>query len=86
MAANMGKHLVTGSGRAIAQAVSRRLPTAAARVRAQVRSCGIRGERSGSGARFFRVLWFPLPILLPPTATHSSSSIIRGWYNRPISG
>jgi hypothetical protein len=31
-------------GRAIAQAVSRWLLTAAARVRAQVRSCGIRGE------------------------------------------
>jgi hypothetical protein len=30
-------------GRAIAQAVSRRLPTAAARVRVQVRSCGICG-------------------------------------------
>jgi hypothetical protein len=31
----------TGRGRAIAQAVSSRLPTAAARVRAQVSSCGI---------------------------------------------
>jgi hypothetical protein len=27
-----------------------------------------------------------LPILNPPTAPHSSSSIIRGWYNRPLSG
>jgi arylamine N-acetyltransferase len=51
-------------GRAIAQAVSRRLPTAAARTRAQVRSCRI-------GAGFLQVLWFPLPILIPPTAhTH----------------
>jgi hypothetical protein len=32
------------AGRAIAQAVSRRLPTASARIRAQVRSCGICGE------------------------------------------
>jgi hypothetical protein len=35
------------NGRAIAQAASRRLPTAAARVRSQVRSCGICGGQSG---------------------------------------
>jgi hypothetical protein len=35
-------------GRAITQAVSRRLPAAAARVRAQVRSCGICGGQSGT--------------------------------------
>jgi hypothetical protein len=73
-------------GRAIAQAVSRRLPTAAARVRVQVRSCGICDGQSDTGAGFFRVFRFPLPILIPPTAPLSSSSIIRGWYNRPISG
>jgi hypothetical protein len=39
-------------GRAIAQEVSRWLPTSAARVRAQVRSCGIRGGQSGTGADF----------------------------------
>jgi hypothetical protein len=33
---------------------------------------------------FLRVLRFPLPII-PPTAPHSAS-IIRGWYNRPVSG
>jgi hypothetical protein len=71
-------------GRAMAQAVSRWLPTAVARVRSQVKSCGIRGGQSGTGARFLRVLRFPLPILIPPTAPHSS--IIRDWYNRPNSG
>jgi hypothetical protein len=65
---------------------SRCLPTAAARVRTQIRSRGICGGQSGNGASFLRVLRFPLPILIPPTAPHSSSSIIRGWYNRPVSG
>jgi hypothetical protein len=43
-------------GRDIAQAISRRLPTAAALVRAQVTSCGIRGGQSGTGPGFLRVL------------------------------
>jgi hypothetical protein len=48
---------VTG-GRAVAQAVRRWLPTAAARVR--VRSeCGFCGGQSGTGAGFLRVLWSP---------------------------
>jgi hypothetical protein len=75
-------------GRAVAEAVSRRLPTAEARVRSQVKSCGICGGQSGTGVGFLRVLRFPLPILIPATApcSSSSSSTIRGWYNRPISG
>jgi hypothetical protein len=73
-------------GRAVAQAVSRRLPTEAARVRAQVKSCAICGGQSGTGAGFLRVLRFPLPIPIPPTAPHSSSSIIRGCYNKSVNG
>jgi hypothetical protein len=66
---------------------SRRLPTTVARVRAQVRSCGICGGQSDTRAGFLRVLHFPLPVLIPPTVPHSSSSsIIRDWYNRPFSG
>jgi hypothetical protein len=49
-------------------------------VRTQVRSCGICGGQSGTGARF------PLPILNPLTAPPSSQSIVRGWNNRSDSG
>jgi hypothetical protein len=73
------------SGSAIAQAISSRLLTATARVRARTRSCGICGGQSDTGTGFLRVLRFPLPILIPPSAPRSSS-IIRGWCNRPISG
>jgi hypothetical protein len=72
------------SGRAIAQAVSHWLLTAAARVRAQVRSCGSCGAQGGMAAGFLRVLRLPLPIFIPPVAPQSPSSIIWGWYNRPI--
>jgi hypothetical protein len=58
-------------GRAIAQAVSRWLPTAAARVRSRVWSSGICGGQSGAGAGFLRVLWFPLPIFIPPNSPSS---------------
>jgi hypothetical protein len=71
--------------RAIAQAVSHLLSTAAARVRDQGRSCGICGGQSGTGEGLLRVLRFPLPIFIPPTAPRLSF-IIRGWYNRLFSG
>jgi hypothetical protein len=66
------------------QTVSHWLPTLAAWVRAQAKSCGICDGQSGTGAGFLRVLQFPLPILIPSTAPYSS--IIRGWYNMPNSG
>jgi hypothetical protein len=72
-------------GRAISQAVSHRLSTTVPRVRARTRSCGICGGQSCTRAGFLPVLRFPLPILIPPTAPHSSSTI-RSWYNKPVSG
>jgi hypothetical protein len=63
------------------------LPIAAARAWTKVMSCGICSGQSGTGLGFLQVLLFPVPILISPTAPHSSSSsIIRGWYNRSISG
>jgi hypothetical protein len=76
--------LVSAQGRAAAQAVSRWLPTAPARVRALVRSCRIFGGQSSISAGFIPVLRFPLPIFIPPTAPQTPSSIIWGWYNRPV--
>jgi hypothetical protein len=51
-------------GLAVAQVVSRWLPTAAARVRVRA-ACGVCGGKSGIGACFLRVLRFPLPIIPP---------------------
>jgi hypothetical protein len=66
-------------GHAIAQAVSRWLPTAATRVC----STEICGGQSGAGAGFLRILQIPTPIFIPPIAPQSPSPIIWGWYNRP---
>jgi hypothetical protein len=57
-------------GRAIAEAVSRWLPTSAARVQSRVWSSGICGGHSGVGAGFLRVLRFPLPFI-PPNSPSS---------------
>jgi hypothetical protein len=64
-------------GRAIAQAVSRWLPIAAARVRARVSQVGCGGQ-GGAGAGFLRVLRFPLPIFIPPNSPSSSQSAGAG--------
>jgi hypothetical protein len=50
--------------RAVAQAVSRWLPTSPARVRVRA-ACGMCGGQSGTGAGFLRVLRFPLSIIPP---------------------
>jgi hypothetical protein len=59
-------------GRSIAQAVSRWLPTAAARVRARIWQVGCDGQ-SGAGAGFLRVLRFHLPIFISPNSPASPS-------------
>jgi hypothetical protein len=46
-------------GRAIGQEASRRFPTPAARVRAQVKSCGIYGGKLALGQVFFEYFGFP---------------------------
>jgi hypothetical protein len=60
-------------GRAIAQAVSRRLPTAAARVQTRVGMWDFVMDKSGARAGFLRELRFPLPIFIPLCSPQSSS-------------
>jgi hypothetical protein len=61
----------TTVGRALAQVVRRRLPTAMSRVRSQVRPCGISGGQSATGEDFLRARQFLLPIVITPTVPHS---------------
>jgi hypothetical protein len=56
-------------GHAVAQAVSRWLPTAAYRVRVRA-ACGVYEGQSGTGAGFLRVLRFPL-LIIPPVSPSS---------------
>jgi hypothetical protein len=58
----------SGLGRVVTQAVSRWLPTAAARVRIRKEHVGVCGGQSGIGAGFLRVLRFPLPIIILPVS------------------
>jgi hypothetical protein len=57
-------------GHVIAQAVSRWLPTAVARVRIRA-ACGVSGGQSSTGAGFLQVFRFPLPIIIPPISPSS---------------
>jgi hypothetical protein len=58
---NSVQNLSFFQGRAVAQAISRRLPTTAARVRARFRTYGICDGQNGTGTGFLRALRFPLP-------------------------
>jgi hypothetical protein len=69
LAYTLGLQVTHSLGRAVAQAVSRWLSTAAARVRVRA-ACWVCGGRSGTGPGFLRVLRFPLPII-PPSAPSS---------------
>jgi hypothetical protein len=55
----------------IAQAVSRLISISATRVRSQLKSCRICGGQSGARAVLLQVLQLPLPVFIPPTASHS---------------
>jgi hypothetical protein len=66
--------------RAIAQGLVAGSPPRRPGFDPRVKSCGVCGGQSGTGADFRRVFRFPLPILIPPNAP----SIIRGWYNAYI--
>jgi hypothetical protein len=66
---------IYAEGRAIAEAISRRLPTAVARFRAWGVTSGICGGQIGVEAGFLLLLWFPLPkSFIPPTSLSSQSS------------
>jgi hypothetical protein len=61
-------------GRAIAQEVSRRLPTVAAQgSNAGLVTSNFVMDKSGAGAGFLRELRFPLPIYIPCISPQSSS-------------
>jgi hypothetical protein len=64
--------------RAGAQAVNGRLPTAADPVRFQVKSCGICGGQSRTGAGSLRGLRLPFPLSIPLISPQSSSSSRAG--------
>jgi hypothetical protein len=64
--------VIAVEGRAIAEAVSRWLPTATARVQSRFGLSGICGGQSGAGAGFLPVLRFPLPFIPPYSPTSQS--------------
>jgi hypothetical protein len=76
--------LLLATDHTIAQKPNCRFHITLARIRVQVRSCGICGGQIGTGEDFLRVFRFPFPVLIPPTAPQSS--VNRSWYSRPTSG
>jgi hypothetical protein len=75
---------IFSQGRAIAQAVSRRLSLLRPGFEPRSGRVGLLVDEVALGQVFFEYFGFLMPILIPPTAPHSSS-IVRGWYNRPVS-
>jgi hypothetical protein len=67
-------------GRAIAQAVSRRLLTAEARFRAQNSQWGFCGGQSGTGTGFIQVLRFS-PVTIIPAMLYVHASSRAAWFN-----
>jgi hypothetical protein len=67
---NYRESMMLKIGRTVAQAVSRWLLTAAARVRVRT-VCWVCGGQNGIGAGFLRVLRFPLPIFILPISPSS---------------
>jgi hypothetical protein len=64
-------------GRAVAQAVSRCLPTAAARVRVRI-ACGFCGGQSGIGGRFFLEYFsFPCQLFHKFLQHHNHSGLVQ---------
>jgi hypothetical protein len=72
-------------GRAIAQAVTRRLSTAVARFDPRSSHVGFVVDNVALGHVFFEYFGFPANSHSTDCSPHSSS-IIRGWYTRPVSG
>jgi hypothetical protein len=68
-------------GHTVAQVVCHWLLTVAAQVQSQVRSCSICGGQSSSEASILQVLWFLVPILIPPTITRSLIILSSWLYN-----
>jgi hypothetical protein len=74
--------LIRIEGRAIAEAVSRWLPTAATRVQSRVWSSGICGGQIGAGQVFSEYFDFPCHSFHPILHPHNHP----GRYNRPVNG
>jgi hypothetical protein len=70
---------------AIAQAISRRLPTAAARVRSQVTSVGFVVDKVALGQVFSEHFGFLCKFSFH-RLLQNHCHIVWGWYNRPNSG
>jgi hypothetical protein len=76
---------VSAESRAIAQVVSRRLPTAAARVRTRSGNVGFVVAKVALGQVFYEYFGFPCQFSFYQLLRNHPHLIIRGWDNRPVS-